>query len=74
MKVSGTRFVPTEKYFLKLEGARPIGYRTISIAGVRDPIMIGQIDDVIAAVKERVADNFRDLGDCLLYTSPSPRD
>lgn len=63
VKVSGTRFVPTEKYFLKLEGARPIGYRTISIAGVRDPIMIGQIDDVIAAVKERVADNFRDLGD-----------
>lgn len=63
VKVSGTRFVSTEKYFLKLEGARPIGYRTISIAGVRDPIMIGQIDDVIAAVKERVADNFRDLGD-----------
>ena len=63
VKVSGTRFVPTEKYFLKLEGARPIGYRTISIAGVRDPIMIGQIDDVIAAVKERVSDNFRDLGD-----------
>jgi len=67
VKVSGTRFVPTEKYFLKLEGARRIGYRTISIAGVRDPIMISQIDDVITAVKERVADNFRDIRDYQLH-------
>ncbi|HPT83623.1 MAG TPA: acyclic terpene utilization AtuA family protein [Limnochordia bacterium] len=67
VRVSGTRFIPTEKYFLKLEGARRIGFRTISIAGVRDPIMISQIDEVIAAVKERVADNFRDLRDYQLH-------
>ena len=67
VKVSGTRFRPTEKYYLKLEGARQVGYRTISIAGVRDPIMISQIDDIIAAVKERVADNFRDLRDYQLH-------
>lgn len=67
VKVWGTRFVPTEKYFLKLEGARRVGFRTISIAGVRDPIMISQIDEIIAAVKERVADNFRDLRDYQLH-------
>lgn len=67
VKVSGTKFKPTEKYFIKLEGAKLIGYRTISIAGVRDPIMIEQIDEVIAGVKERVADNFQDLQDYLLH-------
>lgn len=67
VRVTGTKFVPTENYALKLEGARLIGYRTISIAGVRDPIMIRQIDEVIAAVKERVADNFQDLREYQLH-------
>ncbi len=67
VKVAGTKFVPTDAYFLKLEGASLIGYRTISIAGVRDPIMIGQIDEVIARVKERVADNFQELKDYQLH-------
>jgi hypothetical protein len=67
VKVAGTKYVPTEGYFLKLEGASLIGYRTISIAGVRDPIMISQIDEVIARVKERVADNFQELKDYQLH-------
>jgi len=67
VKVSGTKFVPTDAYYLKLEGASLIGYRTISIAGVRDPIMISQIDEVIARVKERVADNFQELRDYKLH-------
>lgn len=58
VKVTGSRFVPAEKYTVKLEGARPIGYRTVSIAGVRDPIMMREIDSIIEAVRERVADNF----------------
>ena len=60
VRVSGSRFIPGEKYTLKLEGARKIGYRTVSIAGTRDPVMMRQIDDIITGVKERVADNFRD--------------
>jgi len=60
VKVSGSRFIPSETYALKLEGARKIGYRTVSIAGTRDPIMMQKMDDIIAGVKERVADNFRD--------------
>lgn len=67
VKVAGTKFVPTEGYFLKLEGAKLTGYRTISIAGVRDPIMISQIDEVIARVKDRVADNFQELQDYQLH-------
>lgn len=59
VKVSGTRFIPSEKYTVKLEGVKKIGYRTVSIAGTRDPVMISKIDDIIAGVRERVADNFR---------------
>jgi len=60
IRVSGTRFVPSAKYMVKLEGAKPVGYRTVSIAGARDPIMIRNIDSIIRGVKERVADNFKE--------------
>ncbi|GHV50967.1 3-methylaspartate ammonia-lyase [Spirochaetia bacterium] len=59
VKVSGTVYVPEEHATVKLEGAKPIGFRTVSIAGSRDPIMISKIDSIIKGVKERVADNFR---------------
>ena len=58
-KVSGSRFVPADRYTIKLEGSRPIGYRTVSVAGTRDPIMMQEIDNIIEAVRERVADNFK---------------
>ncbi|MBU1219540.1 DUF1446 domain-containing protein [Myxococcota bacterium] len=54
VRVTGTRHVPTEKYYVKLEGARPIGYRTVSIAGSRDPIMISRIDSILNEVNEQV--------------------
>jgi len=64
VRVSGTKFVPSEGYTVKLEGSRPIGFRTVSIAGTRDPVMIAGIDAILDAVRERVADNFRgSLGD-----------
>jgi len=60
VRVTGTAFVPRIPYTVKLEGAAPVGYRTVSIAGTRDPIMIAQMDDIIAGIRERVTDNFRD--------------
>ena len=59
VRVSGSKFVPSSKYTIKLEGAKLIGYRTVSIAGARDPIMIEKIDEIIEGVKERVKDNFK---------------
>ena len=53
VRVSGSRFVP-DPYTVKLEGARCIGYRTVSIAGARDPIMIEKIDEVLEGVRARV--------------------
>ncbi|MEO8409327.1 MAG: acyclic terpene utilization AtuA family protein, partial [Propionivibrio sp.] len=54
VEVRGSQHVPMP-YKVKLEGAAPVGYRTISIAGIRDPIMIEAIDAIVEAVKTRVA-------------------
>ena len=62
VEVSGTKFIPTEEYFVKLEGVRRVGYRTMSPAATHDPIMISQIDTIIEKVRERVIDNFRNSG------------
>ena len=40
VKVSGTSFHPSDEYWVKLEGAARVGYRTITIAGTRDPILL----------------------------------
>ena len=62
VKVAGSKFVPTDKFFVKLEGVRRVGYRTISCAGVKDPIMISKIDDIVRSVKDRVKNNFEHYG------------
>jgi len=42
-------------YAVKLEAARVKGYRTMFMGGIRDPILIGQIDSVLEMVKAHVA-------------------
>ena len=37
VRLAGSRFVPSDVYIDKLEGARRVGNRTVSIAGARDP-------------------------------------
>lgn len=59
VRVTGTKFIPAAPYLIKIEGARRVGYRTVSIAGTRDPVMISEIDEIISGVRERVADNFK---------------
>jgi hypothetical protein len=50
VRVSGSRFEPSRPYTVKLEGAKISGWRSIFIAGARDPIFIAQIDDILAKV------------------------
>jgi hypothetical protein len=64
--VTGSRHLAAP-YAVKLEGARRVGHRTVTIAGVRDPVFIAQADAILAAVRDRVSDNFPDLG-ALDYT------
>ena len=61
VKVAGSKFVPSEQYTVKLEGAKLVGYRTVSIAGARDPIFISRVEEIIQGVRDRVADNFRSM-------------
>ena len=56
VEVKGTTIVPTDPYRIKLEGSRGVGFRTISIAGIHDPIMIASIDGILVQVKARVDD------------------
>lgn len=58
--VRGSKFVPSKENAVKLEGAKCIGYRTVCVAGVRDPIFIKEIDPILEGVEERVKDNFKD--------------
>jgi len=62
VKVSCSKFISAKKYTIKLEGVKRLGYRTISVSGTRDPIMIKEIDNVIEGVRERVKDNFSGSG------------
>jgi hypothetical protein len=51
VKVSGSRFIKTDDYWVKLEGVRLAGYRSISIAGIRCPTMIERIDEILEDVR-----------------------
>ncbi len=62
VRAAGSTFLPAEKYCIKLEGVRMAGYRTVAIAGCRDPVMIREIETVIEQVRERVDDNFCGAG------------
>ncbi|KAK5735751.1 hypothetical protein LTR17_007923 [Elasticomyces elasticus] len=61
VRVSGARFVPTPVYQVKLEGVEKLGHRTIFIGGIRDPILISQIDDFLEKVRQYTRNLFPDL-------------
>jgi hypothetical protein len=53
-RVSGSRWIPQQPYTIKLEGAALAGYRAFSMGGVRDPILIGQLESVADSVSATV--------------------
>lgn len=54
VKVTGSSFNFSPQYYVKLEGVEEIGYRSICIAGIQDPILIGQINKFLDYVKNKV--------------------
>ena len=62
VKVSGSRFEPSDRYTVKLEGAELVGYQTVVIGSVRDPIILRQLDSWLegmqAAGRRRLEDVF----------------
>lgn len=61
VKVSGSKIITPKQYTIKLEGAAQIAYRTLVIAGVRDPILIKNIEDIKNDVVEQVQNYFDEI-------------
>ena len=67
VRVEGSRFRPTERYSVKIEGVKLSGYRTITIGIARDPVLVAHLDDYISHLEESVADTVR-----AVYASQTP--
>jgi len=61
VRVSGGKFIPAVPYTVKLEGAKTAGWRSIFIAGARDPIFIAQIDEILAKVLAATRAYFKEV-------------
>jgi hypothetical protein len=61
--VHGSRFHPASRYTVKLEGAGRVGYRSLCIGGMRDPELLGELDQYLdrvrAGISERVGEIFK---------------
>lgn len=61
VRVTGSAFDPTDDYTVRLEASTLIGYRTLVLAGVRDPLVVTQIDQFIEktnnVINDKIADN-----------------
>ena len=62
VRVSGSQWIPSERYTVKLEGVQYLGHRTVFIAGIRDPILVATIDDFITLCRARIARDVAALG------------
>lgn len=60
VRVEGSKLT-TIPYTVKLEGARRVAYRTFVLAGIRDPLLIAQIDAVEAEVEKGVRAYYDDI-------------
>ncbi len=59
--ITGSRFSPDRIYRIKLEAAELVGYRTISIAGIRDPGAIEHLDEILQQARKRTTEQFSDF-------------
>lgn len=49
--VRGSKFEPNPDYTVRLEAATLAGYRAISVAGIRDPLVLRQLDSFLERVE-----------------------
>ena len=61
IKVTGSRFI-SRTYTIKLEGAERVGYRTITVGGTRDPVLISILDEFLEICKQRTTDHAASQG------------
>jgi hypothetical protein len=68
VKVSGSRWVKDSVYRVKLEGVTLAGYRTVCMTGIRDPILIQVLAQVLDGAVKETAERFaEDAGAYQVY-------
>ncbi|HEV2523380.1 MAG TPA: acyclic terpene utilization AtuA family protein [Candidatus Acidoferrales bacterium] len=60
VRVTGARFLPAQKYTVKIEGAALAGYRSIVVAGIRDPLILRQLDTFLKGLRAVVGRKIED--------------
>ena len=64
VRVSNSSFEPKTIKNAKLEGAIFLGYQSVIIGGIRDPLIIGQIDDWTEKLRKRLKSRVHDVYEC----------
>lgn len=54
VRIAGSGFRPADQYSVKLEGVELIGYQSVIVGGVRDPLIIRQLDSWLANVRAKI--------------------
>jgi Acyclic terpene utilisation family protein AtuA len=54
VRITGSAFIPSETYSVKLEGAELVGYQSMIVGGIRDRFVIQHLDSWLAGVRERI--------------------
>jgi hypothetical protein len=60
--VRGSRFIPSDAITIKIEGATFVGYQSLTIAGIRDPVILEQLDDFLARGRESIEQRLESKG------------
>ncbi|MFJ5262605.1 acyclic terpene utilization AtuA family protein [Streptomyces sp. NPDC088387] len=63
VRVRGARYLPSDGYTNKLEGAELVGYQTIAIGGVRDRVVIDTLPKLLPLAKQYFDAKIRDVFD-----------
>jgi len=61
VKVTDSTIQSTEKYYIKLEGARKVAYRTFVIGGIRDPLLLANLENIEKEVEDGVREYFSEM-------------
>lgn len=61
VRVTGSQFTPAATPTIKLEGARQVGFRAALLVGIRDPRLIGELDDFLRRYGEMIHRTARSL-------------
>jgi hypothetical protein len=56
VRVSGSRFEPAERYTVRLEAVEYVGHRFVVIGGIRDPMVLRQLDHFLAELRGRIGE------------------